>query len=384
MAGRKTPDDALDAIAARIRATVDADVPGFPHYADCDTGAWTATPDGFWTGGYWNAMLWLGGAVFDDAALVAEARRWTERLRPRIGSESVFRGFLFYYGAALGAILHGEAPARDLALMAAQRLAGDFDPRLGLIPLGAEAEEAHTVGASEANIDGLAAVPLLLFAAESGGEAGGGSGLRDRALRHTLRSAALCIRDDGSVVQSVSLDPESGEPVRTYTHKGVSDSSTWTRAQAWAMQFLAHAARRMPQETAPIDAARRVTDWWIANVPNDRVAYWDFDAPIDHDTRKDTSGTAIAATAMLKLSAAVADPDAAARYRAFAEETLLTLAASHLTPVALGDRRPPGILTNGCFDQRSGVALANELIWGSYYLLEGLAMLAGRLETGRI
>ena len=380
MAGAKTLDEALDGMAAHIRATVAADLPGFPHYSDTDTGAWTTTSDGFWTGGYWNAMLWLGGAVFDDAQLVAEARRWTERLRPRIGSESVFRGFLFYYGAALGDILHGHEPSRALALEAADGLGGDFDPGLGLIPLGAEAEEAHTVGTGEANIDGLAAVPLLLFAAGKTGD----RSLRDRALRHTLRSAALCIRDDGSVVQSVSLDPETGEPIRSYTHKGVSDSSTWTRAQAWAMQFLTHARRHMPQEKALMENATRVTDWWIDNVPADRVAYWDFDAPIDHDTRKDTSGTAIAATAMLKLSTAVEDPDAAARYRAFAEETLRTLAACHLTPVASRDRRPPGILTNGCFDQREGVALANQLIWGSYYLLEGLAMLTGRLEIGRI
>ena len=380
MAGAKTLDEALDAMAAHIRATVAADLTGFPHYGDTDTGAWTTTPDGFWTGGYWNAMLWLGGAVFDDPDLVAEARRWTERLRPRIGSESVFRGFLFYYGAALGDILHGDEPSGALALAAAERLGGDFDPRLGLIALGAEAEEAHTVGASEANIDGLAAVPLLLFAA---GKTGDGS-LRDRALRHTLRSAALCVRDDGSVVQSVSLDPETGEPVRSYTHKGVSDSSTWTRAQAWAMQFLTYVARRMPEEKALSEYATRVTDWWIDNVPADRVAYWDFDAPVDHDTRKDTSGTAIAATAMLKLSTVVEDPERAAAYRACADDTLRTLAACHLTPVAPRDRRPSGILTNGCFDQREGVALANQLIWGSYYLLEGLAMLAGRLEVGRV
>ena len=380
MAGAKTLDEALDAMAAHIRATVAADLTGFPHYGDTDTGAWTTTPDGFWTGGYWNAMLWLGGAAFDDAALVDEARRWTERLRPRIGSESVFRGFLFYYGAALGDILHGDKPSQELALAAAERLGGDFDPRLGLIALGVEAEEAHTVGASEANIDGLAAVPLLLFAAGKTGD----DSLRDRALRHTLRSAALCVREDGSVVQSVSLDPETGEPVRSYTHKGVSDSSTWTRAQAWAMQFLAHAARHMPEERALSEYATRVADWWIDNVPADRVAYWDFDAPIDQDTRKDTSGTAIAATAMLKLSTSVEDPDRAARYRSCAEETLGALAACHLTPVAPRDARPPGILTNGCFDQREGVALANQLIWGSYYLLEGLAMLTGRLEIGRV
>lgn len=383
MAGAKTLERALDDMAARIRATVDADLPGFPHYADTDTGGWTTTPDGFWTGGYWNGMLWLGGDVLDDTALVDEARSWTERLRPRIGSESVFRGFLFYYGAALGHVLHGDEPACALALAAAERLAGDFDRRLGLIPLGAEAEEAHTVGASEANIDGLAAVPLLLFAAGAA-KANGGGALRETALRHTLRSAALCIREDGSVVQSVSLDPASGEPIRTYTHKGFSDSSTWTRAQAWAMQFLTHAARRIPDEAALLDAAMRVTDWWIDNVPADRVAYWDFDAPIDHDIRKDTSGTAIAATAMLKLSDAVDDAGAAARYRACAEETLGTLAACHLTPISPRDRRPRGILTNACFDQREGVALASELIWGSYYLLEGLAMLTGRLEVGRL
>ena len=380
MAGAKTLEEALDAMGAHIRATVAADLTGFPHYGDTDTGAWTTTPDGFWTGGYWNAMLWLGGAAFGDADLVEEARRWTERLRPRIGSESVFRGFLFYYGAALGDILHGDEASRALAVEAAERLADDFDPRLRLIALGAEAEEAHTVGASEANIDGLAAVPLLLFAAAKAGDAT----LRDRALRHTLRSAALCVRDDGSVVQSVTLDPETGEPVRSYTHKGVSDSSTWTRAQAWAMQFLTHALRHMPEERTIGDYACRVTDWWIDNVPADRVAYWDFDAPIDQDTRKDTSGTAIAATAMLKLSTVVEDADTAARYRTCAEDTLRTLAACHLTPVAPRDRRPPGILTNGCFDQREGVALANQLIWGSYYLLEGLAMLCGRLETGRI
>ena len=380
MPGAKTLDDALDAMAARVRATAAAQPQGFPHYADTTTGDWTTTPDGFWTGGYWNGMLWLGGAAFEDAALLAEARRWTERLRPRIGSQSVFRGFLFYYGAALGHVLHGDEPARALALAAADRLAGDFDATLGLIPLGAEAEEAHTVGASEANIDGLAAVPLLLFAAG----AGGGGALRDLALRHTLRSAAHCIRDDGSVVQSVSLDPATGEAIRTYTHKGYSDGSTWTRAQAWAMQFLTHAAARIPGEPRLMEAAMRVSDWWIDNVPADRIAYWDFDAPIDHDTRKDTSGTAIAATAMLKLAAAVGDAGAAARYRNCAEETLAALAACHLTPVAPRDRRPPGILTNACFDQRSGIALANELVWGSYYLLEGLAMLTGRIEAGRV
>jgi unsaturated chondroitin disaccharide hydrolase len=34
-----------------------------------------------------------------------------------------------------------------------------------------------------------------------------------------------------------------------------------------------------PTETSWLQAAERGADWWIAHVPNDHVAFWDFDDP---------------------------------------------------------------------------------------------------------
>ena len=50
------------------------------------------------------------------------AGKWCEALRPRTTSNTVFRSFLFYYGAALGDILLGDRRAREVALQGAHEL----------------------------------------------------------------------------------------------------------------------------------------------------------------------------------------------------------------------------------------------------------------------
>src|SRR5579883_3166321 len=68
------------------------------------------------------------------------------------------------------------------------------------------------------------------------------------------------------------------------------------------------------------------------------------------------------------------------RHRAFAERVAATLVRNYLTPVSPTDRRPPGILTEGCYNARIGLAVKNELIWGTYYLLESTLALSGRID----
>lgn len=45
-------DAAFAAMRQRVLETASSALPGFPHYADQTTGAWTTTPDAFWTGGF--------------------------------------------------------------------------------------------------------------------------------------------------------------------------------------------------------------------------------------------------------------------------------------------------------------------------------------------
>src|SRR5207248_11068802 len=107
---------AIERLTARVDRTAAGREPGFPHCAEPDSGRWTRSPDGDWTGGFWVGMCWLAAQATGDERYLELGRAYAEQLRPRAASDTVFRGFLFWYGAALGALLHGDRWARELAL----------------------------------------------------------------------------------------------------------------------------------------------------------------------------------------------------------------------------------------------------------------------------
>ena len=377
--------EAIERLLVRIRDTAGRVTKEFPHWADPESGEWTTTPHGDWTGGFWIGMLWLAATATGDARYRALAEPYAERLRARIDAETVFKAFPAYYGAALGAILHDARGPREIALETARSFTRLYAPALRLVPLGAQAEEGGHVGATETSIDSLQAAILLFWAAAATGDAA----LRDIAEHHAATIIELHLRPDGSFIQSSSLDSRTGALVRHYTHKGVSDTSTWGRAQAWGMIFatLGYAADR--RREAWRTAAMRGADWWLAHVPADRVAFWDFDDPAIPHTERDTAATAIATAALLKIARVAPTDGDRARYRAAAEATAGALVERYLTPTYAGDRRVPGILTEACFNKRADArredaASRCEFIVGSYYLLESLLVLAGRLDPLRV
>jgi unsaturated chondroitin disaccharide hydrolase len=323
-------------------------------------------------------MLWLAHTTTGEQRHLDWAERWTDLLRPRARSENIFRSFLFYYGAALGDILVGNSQAREVGLLGARGLATLYNTNARAIPLGSEAEAVSDVdvGPGDANVDGVQATALLIWAAKESGD----QSLYEIGIQHALRFIEFCVRDDGSVIQSVRFDTESGEVIKHYTHKGFTDDSTWARAQAWAMLGYSVSAIWEPNRQVFVDTAMRTADWWIDHVPSDEVAFWDFDAPATAATKRDTSATAIAAAALLKLSALAPSGESRRYYWEAAEATVRTLVEDYLTPIVSEDGRTPGILTSGCYNHRTGLATQNELIWGDYYLFESLQVLAGNLD----
>src|SRR5271155_967190 len=198
-----TWDDAIGGLRRRVEETAESARRGFPHFADPETKRWVWAPGGDWTGGYSKGILWLGAATgpsADRERWLAWARMFTERLRPRLASDSSSRALLFYYGAALGAILCGDRGARDLALAAAGALAWMYNPCAGVLPLGAAFEEVSNVGVTEVEIDMVQAVALLMWACRESGD----NRLREIAISHARRHIELCQRPDGSICQSAS------------------------------------------------------------------------------------------------------------------------------------------------------------------------------------
>lgn len=372
--------NAIGRILERMEDTREKVGTTYPHWCDPDTGKWTTTVEGDWTGGYWPGMHWLAAKYTGEDRYRAQALALTEGLKNRVSVESVFKSFPFYFGGVLGAVLFHDKRAQEFALAGARSLVPMYNSTLKLIPLGAQAEEGDNISNVESSIDSLHAASLLLWAAQASGD----EEMRQIGRQHAASVIPLHRRKDDSYIQSSTLDP-SGKLVRHHTHKGYSDSSTWARAQVWGTLFSVMAYLQAPEETSWLEAAQSGADWWIAHVPKDHVAFWDFDDPAIPNTERDTAATVAASSALLKLAKLANDTAARSRYQAAAEATIEALVTKYLTPTSPTDKRIPGILTESCFNKRPDsrphdAANKCEFILSDYYLLECLLVLTGKLD----
>jgi unsaturated chondroitin disaccharide hydrolase len=343
--------------------------------ADPATGQWQTSADGRWTGGFWAGLLWLAAHASGDRRYVEIAHNALQRLESRVAIANVLNGLVFHYGAAVGAVVHGDTRAATLAHAGAEALASHFNSTAGFIALGHQSGSLTGDPRGETNIDGLPGMSVLYWAAANGGS----SSLADIATRHMRRHIELCLRENGSLHQAAQVDPATGAILRQDSPRGYQHRGTWARAQSWGMVGFAQAAA-WTGETAFLDTSSRVATWWMAHVPGDRVAFWDFEDPAIPDTERDTSATAMAASALLK-NAASAPPAFAKRCREHAISAVEALLSRHLTPVDATDKRAPGMLVDGCWQHNEGMATRHELIWGDYFLLEALLVLTGRLAA---
>src|ERR1700726_2582150 len=168
----------------------------YPHWCDYETGKWTTTVDGDWTGGFWPGMHWLAAKYTGDHRYRAQALALTQGLKNRVAVESVFKSFPFYFGGVLGAVLFQDKEATDFAIAGARSLAAMHNPILKLIPLGAQAEEGENVSK----------------------EVSGDEKMRQIGQQHAASVIPLHQRKDNSFIQSSTLDA-SGRLVRHHTHK---------------------------------------------------------------------------------------------------------------------------------------------------------------------
>ena len=367
--------DAIGRMVERIDATAAAVTPAFPLSADPDTGVWQTAPDGRWTGGFWAGLLWLAHRATGSARHAGLALAFMRRLESRLQIDNVLNGLVFYYGAAVGAQLDAGEPARDLARRGAAALAPRFNSKAGFIPLGHQSGSLTADAQGETNIDGVPGMSLLFWAAAEGGVAS----LADIGARHVRRHVDICQRPDGSLHQAAFVNPATGVVERQYSPRGIAHDSTWARAQSWGLVGFVQ-AYAWTKDPFFAEASLRLADWWLGAVPADRVAFWDFKDPAIPSTQRDTSATAMTAAALLKLGRIAPTAAQRSRYAEAGEATVRALVEGYLTPTGAGDARPRGMLTEGCWQRNEGMATRHELVWGDYYLLESLLVLAGRID----
>ncbi|MFC4600863.1 glycoside hydrolase family 88 protein [Cohnella hongkongensis] len=326
-----------------------------------------------WTEGFWSGILWLSfeysqEPVFREAAAntVASLRR---RLERNIHMDHHDIGFLYSPSAMAQWMLEKDEQARALALQAADALMRRWRERSQLFQ--AWGPENDPLNGGRIIIDCLMNLPLLYWATEQTSN----PIYAERARIHADRSLRYLVRGDDSSYHTFSFDQQTGDAIRGSTHQGARDGSTWTRGQAWGVYGFALAYRYL-REPRYLEAARRLARHFIARLPEDHVAYWDFDVPQKEGTPRDSSASAIAACGMLEAAEHLpsGDPDRELLLDA-ANRSMASLTDRYFTAGSLEEE---GFLRHGSYSVRDRVSPDDFVIWGDYFYLEALL----RLDRG--
>jgi hypothetical protein len=130
----------------------------------------------------------------------------------------------------------------------------------------------------------------------------GNSTLRRIATRHADTTMKNHIRADGSTWHVVEYNSTTGLVITKRTAQGFSDSSTWSRGQAWGIYGFAN-MYRLTNDTKYLTTARILATYFLNNIPSDGIVPWDFNAPLTPTPRPaDSAAATVAVTALLLLA----------------------------------------------------------------------------------
>ncbi|MDB4873784.1 MAG: glycosyl hydrolase family 88 [Gemmatimonadetes bacterium] len=357
---------ALGRAAEQLRRTATALDPanGYPRSTNA-SGEMEQRTQTEWTSGFFAGMLWSMYQNTGAPEWRTLAERWTVGLESnKTLTTSHDLGFMIFDSFGRGFLLTGDPHYRDVVMQASRSLATRFNPRVGAI------KSWDTQGATDARrewkypviVDNLMNLEMLFWAGSHGGD----SAWIRLAERHALTSARAHVRSDGSTAHVALFDPATGALERTVTWQGYGDSSAWSRGQAWAIHGFSasYGQTRRPELLA---AAQRTADWFIAHLPPDGVPYWDFRDPAIPHTERDASAAAIAASGLYDLARYV-DPATSDRYRAAADDILLSLASNYMAPLSARG----AILAHSTGARPAHSEVDVGMVYADYFFIEAL------------
>lgn len=337
----------------------------FPAYGIGKT--YKLTPNQNWLASFWSGLLWLGFAATNDDSLREHAEAllpsYEKRLTARIRLNHDI-GFIFNLGARTQYQLTGDEVAKNLAIQAGQELLRRYNSQ------GRYIQAWHEVGDEEEGgrfiIDGMLNIPLLYWMSEITGE----PQYAEAATAHAETSQRYLMREDGSTYHTYFLNPKTGEPICPRTHQGYSDTSMWSRGQAWAITGFAIAAHWTDRYDF-LATAKLAAERFFAELPADSIPLWDLRLPKEAPHYPDSSAGAIAASGLLRLAKLAGNGN---QYHQWALQLLTNL----INDCFETDPTAHGLLKHGTLHAIKGWGIDEYQIFGDYFFLEALLMLDNR------
>ncbi|MDR0267203.1 glycoside hydrolase family 88 protein [Paenibacillus sp.] len=337
----------------------------FPHVSQ--NGTYELNDNTDWTNGFWSGMLWLCYEYTQDERYRHAAESTVANFRKRLDNHVVLDhhdiGFLYSLSSKAQWIVTKDEEARKLTLEAADVLLRRWREPGEYIQAWGTKDDPKEAG--RIIIDCLLNLPLLYWASEQTGD----PSYREAAIKQAEKSRRYLVRGDDSSYHTFFFNPETGAPIGGATHQGYSNGSTWTRGQAWGVYGFA-LSYRYTKNPLFLNTSKRVARYFLEHLPEDHVAYWDFNAPVGPDTYRDSSASAIVAAGLVELISHLddSDPD-----RSYFEEMLMKSMESLVERYStIGEDDAEGLLKHGSYYVHGGLSPDDYMIWGDYFYLEAL------------
>lgn len=311
-----------------------------------------------WTSGFFPGSLWYAYELTEDKELKMQATRYTNLLNPiRHYKDNHDIGFMMNcsYGNALRLATNDSIQA--ILVETADNLCERFDEKIGCIRSWDFGHWNYPV-----IIDNMMNLDLLFNVYRLTRD----KKYYDIAVKHAQTTMKNHFRPDYTCYHVVSYN-DDGTVESKGTHQGQNDESAWARGQAWAVYGYTSCYR----ETK--DLAFQYHAVHIANMimervkTDDRIPYWDYDAPVSPETPRDVSAAAVTASAFLELSTLVCDGQ---KYYKYAETILKSLSQDEYL-AKKGDNQG-FILKHSVGSLPHGSEIDTPLNYADYYYLEAI------------
>ena len=316
----------------------------------------------WWTNGFWPGEMWEMYRLTHDEAYREEAERAEEMLDAALYDIDTLHhdvGFMWHISAGVNFRMTDSNQSRKRALLAANILAGRFNP-LGFI----RAWNGNRTG--WAIVDCMMNLPLLYWASEETGD----PRYRLVAMRHADTTVEHFVRPDGSCNHIVIFDPETGAFLDNPGGQGYESGSSWSRGQSWALYgFVLSYLHTGKQEY--LNTAKRIANYFISQITDDWMPRCDFRQPAEPALKDNVAGN-VAACGLLELARAL--PELEGRFYFDAAIRILKAQERDAANWELND---PAIFTKCTSAWHDLPGRHITMTYGDYYFIEAVNKLRG-------
>lgn len=324
-----------------------------------------ATSD-WWTSGFFPGSLWYVYENYPSKKTKQAAISMTERVRSQqYTTNNHDVGFMIFCSFGNALRLTNEKDYEKVIVNAAKSLSTRFSKINGTIKSWDNNKWNYPV-----IIDNMMNLELLTQATKISGD----STFYKIAISHADTTLKYHYRKDGSAYHVVDYHSNQQGFIARGNHQGSHDDSAWSRGQAWGFYgfIMMHRETKKPEY---LHHSIKIANFLYEQIKiaNNKIPYWDFNAPnIPHELR-DASAAAIIASAMLELGSLCNNNQLKSKFHFLAFEIINTLSTEDY--LAKKHRNGNFVLKHSVGFMHKNSEVDVPLTYADYYFMEALTRL---------